>query len=1106
MKHTTRLQLTALLAVLTASWQVSGLVAHAAVQVKCEKGEIRDGHWVFPSIAGPSRNDLAQTASLRAEANSLEPAGQTEAGFTDGVVARDGGDAAQFVFFSNKNTNDGAILMDLGSVQRLRQINTYSQHVWDVDQGSRGPQVYTLYGSAAETGPGTAVPEKNPQWVKIAEVDSRPNQTGQQWGGLHSVQISADAGDLGSFRHLLWIVHRTRSPLQKDIAMTGTLFTEFDVHSAETLAQLQPATLYRANANVEEVIVVFKTHLDIGYTDLAAKVIESYRTKMIDHALDNMDRSHGLPPENQFQWMLAGWPIRQMLWPGQTPERRARIVKAIASGQLKWHGLACTTYTESMDPEDLVRSLGFSSGLSREFNLELPRDAKMTDVPEHIWLLPTVLKHAGVDILHLGCNSGSKPVDVPPLFWWEGPDGSRLLTAYSRDYGTGLIPPKNWPHKTWLAMMMTGDNEGPPKPEAITQLLDQARRALPGVRVKFGRLSDFADALLAEKPELPIVRADMPDTWIHGLLSMPVETKLVLNTRPQMAALGALDTQMRAWGLAPESVGAPLAEAYEQSLLYSEHTWGLNGGSVGFRYGDDWKKALARGHYAKFEKSFDEHRAHARRMSALVQPVLAGQMTQLANAVKVQGPRVVVFNPLPWKRDAVVRVKVPGASWPAVKDLASGRVILADQNDGELRFVATDLPATGYKTYVPASAAADRAPVPSAEAGVLENDFFKLRLNVARGGIASLVDKRTGRELVADDGDRALGQYLHERFDLPTVRAFVKAYNRGQDGWVWNDFGKPNLPGPDKLGYAALSPSNWMVTMQHTPNADLAVLRCAHAAPMAAATTLKITLHRTLPFVDLEWGVENKTPDPIPEGGWLCLPFAIEKPAFRLGRSGSIMDPAKDIIRGANRHLLCLNSGMTVTGPDGFGVGLCSPDTPLVSLEQTGLWKYSDDFVPQKASVFLNLYNNMWNTDFPLWVDGSWTARVRLWVVRGADTEAELTTPSAETRAECPAACTDGPGGKLPVMQEGLSLSRKGVLVTAFSPNPDGQGTVLRLWESAGKSGDCEVQLPAGLKISAVQPVDLRGRPTGQPIRLTKGAFTAPLRAFAPASYLFESD
>ncbi|HEY5910398.1 MAG TPA: hypothetical protein VJA21_07315 [Verrucomicrobiae bacterium] len=35
-------------------------------------------------------------------------------------------------------------------------------------------------------------------------------------------------------------------------------------------------------AGVTDVIVVFKTHFDIGYTAMASNVVQRYRTKMID--------------------------------------------------------------------------------------------------------------------------------------------------------------------------------------------------------------------------------------------------------------------------------------------------------------------------------------------------------------------------------------------------------------------------------------------------------------------------------------------------------------------------------------------------------------------------------------------------------------------------------------------------------------------------------------------------------------------------------------------------------------------------------------------------------------------------------------------------------
>ncbi len=208
--------------------------------------------------------------------------------------------------------------------------------------------------------------------------------------------------------------------------------------TAVAVTLLNLGTAITAGAAVEEVVVVFKTHFDIGYTDLARNVVARYRTSMIDNALAVCDGAKAMPAEHRFVWTLSGWPMQQVLWPGQTPERRERVGQAIRDGRLVWHALPASLHTESLDLEDLVRGMVFSSRLSREFGMPLPCDAKMTDVPAHTWVLPTILEHAGVRFMHIGCNGGSATVDVPPLFWWEGPDGSRVLTMYSGDYGTGL--------------------------------------------------------------------------------------------------------------------------------------------------------------------------------------------------------------------------------------------------------------------------------------------------------------------------------------------------------------------------------------------------------------------------------------------------------------------------------------------------------------------------------------------------------------------------------------------------------------------------------------------------------------------------------------------
>lgn len=107
----------------------------------------------------------------------------------------------------------------------------------------------------------------------------------------------------------------------------------------------------------------------------------------------------------------------------------------------------------------------------------VPRDAKMTDVPSHSWVIPTLLLSGGHRVLHLGCNAASRSPAVPRLFWWEGPDGSRVLTMYTAEsYGTGLVPPPDWPHRTWLALIHTGDNHGPPTPNEVRELCWKRRR------------------------------------------------------------------------------------------------------------------------------------------------------------------------------------------------------------------------------------------------------------------------------------------------------------------------------------------------------------------------------------------------------------------------------------------------------------------------------------------------------------------------------------------------------------------------------------------------------------------------------------------------------
>jgi len=606
---------------------------------------------------------------------------------------------------------------------------------------------------------------------------------------------------------------------------------------------------------VREVVIAFKTHFDIGYTDMAATIVQRYRTTMIDQALQVCDRSRDLPPEQQFVWTLPGWPLKKIMedWPGQTPERKQRVMQAFKDGRFVAHALPFTTHTETLELEDLVRGMTFASRLSRDAGRDLPRDAKMTDVPCHTWAMPTLLKHAGVDFLHLGCNAASSSPRVPPLFWWEGPDGSRLLTMYSAaGYGTGLAAPEDWPYKSWLALIHTGDNHGPPTPDEIKNLLDEAKRKLPGVRVRIGRLSDFADAILKEKADLPVIRGDMPDTWIHGPMCDPVGAKTARNIRPALAATESLNTQLHAWGVAVPDAAVAIASAYEHSLLYGEHTWGgalywvtpYAPGKVKFGYGDVWKADRAQGRFKRLEESWAEHTAYIESARDAITPLLADNLQALAHAVGVDGRRLVVFNPLPWKRDGQVTLPWDKGAVGALKPADGGDATPCDVSGQTLRFFARDIPAMGYRTFVPAKGgAAAPPPAADAQAATMASRYFSAVLDPARGRVRSLIDQRSGRELVDSAGPYGFGQYLYERFDADQVQAYVNAYTKIKADWAVNELGKPPMPPASQSPYRAASPKDCTLRFDQAASFVAAVMESAAGAELPHAVTTRVILY-----------------------------------------------------------------------------------------------------------------------------------------------------------------------------------------------------------------------------------------------------------------------
>lgn len=869
------------------------------------------------------------------------------------------------------------------------------------------------------------------------------------------------------------------------------------------------------NNQLKEVIVNYTMHFDIGYTDLASAVLYNYRTTLADSIIHSMKATSRLPREKQFTWSIPAWPLRYML-ENTSPWRRAGLEAAIKSKRLDMLALPFVTETESSSLENLVRGVNLSSTLSRKFNLPAPVEAKMADVPEHSWILPTLLTHAGVKILYLGCNPGSISPDVPHLFWWEGPDGSRLLTFYwDKYYGSGVLPPKDWKYKTWFAMISTNENTGPPSIEDVNKTLEQAKQELPGVKVRMGTLTDFYKAIIKEHPDIPVIRGDMPDTWIHGFMSMPESVETDKYYQHAIYESEALHTLEQAWNIKVYPIRDEVSKAVEQMLLFEEHTFGIamsHGAGSGFTYGNNFIINRARGFYNRAKMSWREKESYTEKVESIGAMLRSNMLNQLAASTAVNGKRVVVYNSLPWERSGNVtlfmNIYSTGKTVTALKDIRNNKLIPVYNQGNLLQFYAEDVPAMGYTTYIPVfdgeRPQVNNGLVLNEGAFLIENKFLKIRLDPNKGTIVSCIDKQSGRELVDTESPYGLGEYFHEYFGKEDLKRYDSAYVKPvAHGWADGEMGRPMKGFNLKYEQACPQKGRWI--FQKNEDEIVATYFGELSLHYSQHYTITYVIRPQTPLIELIWNVQDKQAEANPEAGWIALPFKIAQPTFHLGRIGGIVDPAKDLVSRTNHDYFFLNTGLSVTGTSGFGIGLNTPDAPAVSIGRPGLYRFSKAFNPKNSTVFVNLYDTQWGTNFAEWIDGSWSTKMYLWPISHYTSESGLITPMEETRQPLAGCYTDGPAGVLPATMQGIKVSRKGIMVTSFTQMPDGKIYRLRLWEMAGQSGPCVIELPAG-KFTTARLCNLINAPIPNEkiISIKNNKLTIQMKAYQPVSLLLK--
>jgi len=219
----------------------SALLCHAEIKttINYNPNETATSAFKFKDLPSPSKTDAAKDAKfLIVDGDRNENGGNLEK-LNDGKTPTEE-DQPEENFFFNAGTPGGRLVLDLGKVTDLRQVNTYSWH-----PNTRAPQVYKLYASDGPVAdfnpkPKGIDPEKS-GWKLLANIDTRPKEG--IGGGQYAVSISDSAGPIGKFRYLLFDISKTES----DDEFGNTFYSEIDViagSDSATASSAQPADAY----------------------------------------------------------------------------------------------------------------------------------------------------------------------------------------------------------------------------------------------------------------------------------------------------------------------------------------------------------------------------------------------------------------------------------------------------------------------------------------------------------------------------------------------------------------------------------------------------------------------------------------------------------------------------------------------------------------------------------------------------------------------------------------------------------------------------------------------------------------------------------------------
>jgi alpha-mannosidase len=363
----------------------------------------------------------------------------------------------------------------------------------------------------------------------------------------------------------------------------------------------------------------------------------------------------------------------------------------------------------------------------------------------HCWTMPSILKAAGIDSYYF-CRGGKNI----PLFWWEGPDGSRVLAFdepatgswYNADVTDQNIKElMDFYEKTGLKELLwvygVGNHGGGPTREHIEHALAwQKDKAMP--KVRFATAAQFFDALKGKDlSKLPVVKDELNPVF-RGCYTTHGDVKR-LNRDAEAALVTAETVALFASQTAYPYPAYDLARAWETVCINHHHDT-LPGSGIHDAYENTHQQldaVISKAHWIT--------RSALRHIAARVDS--AGE-----------GTGKIVFNPNGWPRtDLVVwptsasdsskslTLRLPGGSSPVQQSKG-------DDGKPFLMAVAGGVPPFGYAVCRLAEHAFDPA-----DGVQVTEDSDGITL-ADRAGMKLTLSRKTGQLTSVTSGQRQLLQ------------------------------------------------------------------------------------------------------------------------------------------------------------------------------------------------------------------------------------------------------------------------------------------------------------------------------------------------------------